>query len=122
MEENKLKEVVVEIANKENKNKPDLSLIQEILENNDLGTNEKIPEWILNFFESILKKETTERVSFDFRIDGKGDIYNFLAELEDILEIDIDDYGEGIEMRFNNLGMYGFISFEGDTYQVRKLV
>ena len=33
-------------------------------------------------------------------LEGQGDVYNFLAELEDILEMKCDDYGEDVTMYF----------------------
>lgn len=109
-----LRELVIRLIEKENSVLPEnyLEQIDEILDSNDLTLDESIPEWIVSFFANIVGETQSEQNKFIFKEEGQGDVYNFLAELEDILEMKCDDYGEDITMYFKKSNMIGYISVE----------
>lgn len=92
-------------------------LIVEILEENDLDKQDKIPLWFQECLEAILAQKVVGRTHYDY--DSKqGDVTNLIAELEDIIEADWNDYGEAVEVTFPNLNMKACISTEGNFYEV----
>lgn len=123
MENLNLFSVVVQIATKQHQevgsafNKE----LEEIISSNELDIDRNVPSWLLDFFTAILEGRETGRVKYSLNKNESGDVINFLAELEEILEADWDDYGEGIEIVFPKLKMYGHISRESGLYEVRGI-
>lgn len=105
-----------------------LESIVEIVESNGLVTSDKIPSWFLDLWNSILKQQATEKRYFLMsEIIDSDDVYiaNFLAEISEILNIDYENYGEGITMKFIHLGIDIFICMEGGNggcfYQIQAI-
>jgi hypothetical protein len=92
-----------------------IEAINEMVESNGLAETENVPFWFLDLWQSILNETSTEKIFFLMSeiVGGKGDVVNFLAELADVIEMNYDNYGEGIEMVFDSLRIRAFISMEG---------
>lgn len=76
--------------------------ITDLLEENDLDKSENVPFWFMDFLNAILEKRSTGRVGYT-PDPSKGDTSNMLAELEEIVKADWDDYGEAVEIKIRLL-------------------
>ncbi|HLM53362.1 MAG TPA: hypothetical protein VK325_07215 [Pseudoxanthomonas sp.] len=100
--------------------------IQEIVENNALESSDNIPAWFIKFWEDMLSGKTGE-VRFLFRdlFHPEADVVNFMAELANVIDMNYENYGEGIVMQFEPLNLDVFICFEGGPsscfYKIRLL-
>ena len=119
------KKVLIELAeNLANVSPTDekiISQFEELVTSNELEKNEDIPIWFVNFFQSIFQGENTGKVKFDYW-NTKGEIFNFLEELEEVFDLKVDDYGEGkiIEFDFERFAVQAFFSFESFYYEIKK--
>ena len=94
--------------------------LHNLLEENDLVEEDKVPNWFIDFIESIVAKKAVKRMFFAYD-SSYGDVTNFIAELEGLIDADWDDYGEAVEVYFPKLDMYGCISTEGNFYEVKAI-
>lgn len=95
--------------------------IEDILVENELDTPENVPSWFTDFLDALINKTTTEKVKTAYNSE-EGDTANLLAELEDIIDADWNDYGEVVEVKFSTLNLHAIISAEDDFFQVKPLV
>ncbi len=119
-----LKELLIQLIEKVNKEICSIdmkNLIDDLLDENDLIDNEKVPKWFFILLENLLSETETERTFFEAQ-DDEGDLSNLIAELEGIINADWNDYGEAVEVDFPNLNMNLCISREGDFYELSKHV
>lgn len=119
-----LKSTLYSLAAKQNKNFDSLlftSQLQESLENNALDNSIRVPDWLVLFFDALLNGKIVLKTSYVHNRDLQGDVSNFLAELEDIIDLQWKDTGEEVELVADALETFGIISIEDDTYQVGKL-
>lgn len=118
MTDSTLKNIVIELYEKINDVEADSNVraeIDEIIASNDLDNSDKIPQWFLDFWNSIIKRINVEKNYFltDDILNSEGDIINFLAELADLIDMNYENYGEGITMKFRPLSKEAFICLEG---------
>ena len=83
-------------------------VISEILFDYDLEDDDKMPDWFLKLVDRLLAKKEIE---FEFESVG-SEIASVLAELEEELGWQVDDYGEGIVIDFLKMGLRVEISRE----------
>jgi hypothetical protein len=93
------------------------SLIDDLLEENDLIDPNKVPNWFVEFIKNIIAKQPVDKTYYKYD-SSKGDISNFIAGLEDLIDADWNDYGEAIEVDFTNLNIHAYISSEGNYYEI----
>lgn len=120
---NKLQQLLISLAQKQTQDKPELELqkaIQEILASNGYGSDEDVQSWLIELLDAILNKKIMSPTRFDFEEPNKGDFVNLLAEFNDLIPFDYENYGEAIQMSFDT-GIKCTISFEGDTFEVSKM-
>ncbi|MEA5601284.1 hypothetical protein [Nostoc sp. UHCC 0252] len=120
-----LTQLVIELVRRLKGVEPNASVkasIYEVVESNGLEKYDDVPSWLIKFFRSIIDGQSTEKVYIyeEESQKSEADVWNFLAELENILGIESDDYGEGIEMVFKPLGIYAFISLESGFYRIQS--
>ncbi|MEH2074782.1 MAG: hypothetical protein V7K57_10385 [Nostoc sp.] len=100
--------------------------IHQIVESNGLGSSSAIPNWFIDFWQSILNQKTTNKEYFLISeiVNKNTDIINFLAELTDVIDMNYENYGEGIVMDFKPLNLNVFICLEGGAstcfYQIKN--
>ncbi|MBD2767940.1 hypothetical protein IC235_08540 [Hymenobacter sp. BT664] len=89
--------------------------IYEIIEGNALDLPINVPPWFMDFWKNILNKNTTNKINFLSKelVNTNADIINFLAELASVIDMNYENYGEGIVMRFEALNLDVFICLEG---------
>lgn len=91
--------------------------IREALDKYNMSSDEKVPEWLFDAFENILRMELTPVRKFDFKAPGYGDWLNFIANFRSIIPVKEYDTGENIFFVFSDkIGLY--ICFEGDEYEI----
>ena len=119
-----LKSVLRELAIKQNDPFDSLlftAQLQEAIESNGLADSRRIPDWLVLFFDALLTGKIVPRTPYTYNRISRGDVSNFLAELEDILTLQWEDEGEQVALVADKLKTYGIISIEDDTYQVGRL-
>lgn len=119
-----LKSVLCELAIKQNEDFDSLlftSQLQEAIENSGLDDGIRVPDWLLLFFDALLTGKILPKTPYVYNKTSQGDVSNFLAELEDILNLRWKDEGEQVEIVADKLKTFGIISIEDDTYQVGRL-
>ncbi|MFB2977696.1 hypothetical protein [Microseira sp. BLCC-F43] len=130
MSNSTLTKIIVELYQKLNSEEPNIAIkesIHEMVESNGLGSYNNIPSWFLDFWQNILNKKPTEKVQFLMSeiVNSDADIINFMAELADIINMNYENYGEGIVMKFETLNLDAFICLEGGPstcfYQIKLL-
>lgn len=131
MSNSNLTSIIIELYKKLNSEEPNIAIkesIQEMVEGNALDSPNNIPSWFIDFWEDILNEKTTDKVQFLSRElvnSDAPDIINFLAELTDVIDMNYDNYGEGIVMQFEPLNLDVFICLEGGPstcfYQIKLL-
>jgi len=110
---------MINLYQKLNDKEPDFAIqesIQEMVEGNALDSSDNVPSWFIDFWENILHEKTTDKVQFLSRElvnSDAADIINFLAELADVIDMNYENYGEGIVMQFETLNLDVFICLEG---------
>ncbi len=96
-----------------------------MVEGNALDASDNVPAWFIDFWENILNEKTTDKVQFLTRELVNPDIINFLAELADVMDMNYENYGEGIVMQFEPLNLDLFICLEGGLstcfYQIKLI-
>ncbi|KFF01723.1 hypothetical protein [Chryseobacterium luteum] len=95
-------------------------IIDNILEENDLIETEMIPQWFVAFLESAIQKQVSPKTKFIYE-KGKGDVSNLISELESLINAEWNDYGEAVEVKFDNLGLKAIISTESNYYEIIKI-
>ena len=120
MKDNQLFELIVKIINEEGKliNNTEELLI-EVFENNGFESIESVPNWLVVLFQKVLNQESTPATKFEYKKPGTGDVYNFIAELEDVMDEKWNDTGEDVEMHFSRLKVIANVSLESNTYYVK---
>lgn len=96
--------------------------LYEMIYSNDLEEDEFVPSWLFDIFNAVLHQQSIEKTYFEFDKSKYGDVINFLAELEDVIDIEYDDYGEGMTFKFSKINMYVFINREGRNFYTIKKV
>ncbi len=91
-----------------------------LVEENDLGTSEQVPQWLLDCFTAVVELRAVPRTRYTYDR-NEGDVANFVAELEDLIDADWDDYGEAVVAVFPALKMRVLMSTEGNFYEVQRL-
>ena len=109
-----------EVVNGEAASSSIQDLINNLIEENDLESSDKVPTWLLRWMNGVINQETINRTSYRYD-PSQGDISNFIAELEDLINADWNDYGEAVEVKFTNLGIQACISTEGNFYEISKM-
>lgn len=106
---------IIEELQGEKLDKHQLAALRDILENNGLDRDEHVPDWFTTLWSRILLGQAVEKSYFPLRelFGGEVDIVNFLAELSDLIDMEYENYGEGIEMNIEQLNAQVFISLEG---------
>jgi len=119
-----LKSTLCELAIKQNE-EFDLRLftsqLQEAIENSGLDDSTRVPDWLVLFFDALLTGRILPKTPYIYNKASQGDVSNFLAELEDILNLRWKDEGEQVEIVADKLQTFGIISIEDDTYQVGRV-
>lgn len=118
-----LKQQIVDIITLFNGESPDPEVrnrIDKILWENNLLNADSVPQWLTLLFDDILKSNYRGKVYFKYDA-SKGDTSNFLAELEDIIKADWDDYGEAVKIMAPKIGVEILISSEDNFYEIKKL-
>ena len=130
MSNSNLTSIIIELYQKLNSEDPNIAIkesIHEMVEGNALDSSNNIPSWFIDFWEDILNEKTTDKVYFLFSeiVNPDADIINFLAELADVIDMNYENYGEGIVMKFEPLNLDVFICLEGGPstcfYQIQLL-
>jgi len=130
MSHSNLTSIIIEFYQKLNSEEPNIAIkesIHEMVEGNALDSSNNIPSWFIDFWEDILNEKTTDKVYFLFSeiVNPDADIINFLAELADVIDMNYENYGEGIVMKFEPLNLDVFICLEGGPstcfYQIQLL-
>jgi hypothetical protein len=130
MSNSNLTSIIIELYKKLNSEEPNIAIkesIQEMVEGNALDSPNNIPSWFIDFWEDILNEKTTDKVQFLFSelFHPEADVINFLAELADVIDMNYENYGEGIVMQFEPLNLDVFICLEGGPstcfYQIKLL-
>lgn len=119
-----LKSVLLTIAATQNQNFDAQLLegqLEEVFANNGFTTDSNVPDWLVTFFEALLNGTVMHRTPYSHDRAVQGDIANFLAELEDVIEMQWEDEGERVQITADKLFTFGVISIEDDTYQVGLL-
>ena len=119
-----LKSTLCDLATKQNENFDSFlfaSQLKEAIENNGLDDSTRVPDWLVLFFDALLTGKVIPKTHYVYDRASQGDVSNFLAELEDIIQLQWKDEGEQVELVADKLKTFGIISIEDDTYQVGKL-
>ena len=95
--------------------------LQEAAANNGFDASDHVPDWLLVFFDALHTGKVITRQPIPANASFTGDLSNFLAELEDIIQFKWDDSGEVVEVVADKLGMFGTIFSEGAVYEVSAL-
>lgn len=122
-DDSRLYELLLKVAAKTNTreiNEGYKDEVWDIIEGNELEDDEKVPAWVFLFWEAIEQGNTIERESIYF---GKqyGDVVNFMAETEDVIDMDMDEQGNWYTMTFSSLGLAGTVFTENSTMFVKKI-
>jgi hypothetical protein len=94
--------------------------LSDVLEANGFFEHESVPTWLVQFFEAILNKNIINKTVYRYSPNRIGDVYNLLADLEDMIQLRWQDEGERVELVSDKLNVYGIISSEDNTFQVGK--
>jgi hypothetical protein len=130
MSNSNLTSLIIDIYQKLNSVEPNTAIkesIHEMVESNALDSSHNIPSWFIDFWEDILNEKITDKVQFLFSevVNADADIINFFAELADVIDMNYENYGEGIVMKFEPLNLDVFICLEGGPstcfYQIKLL-
>ena len=130
MSNSNLTSIIIDLYQKLNSEEPNIAIkesIHEMVEGNGLDSSNNIPSWFIDFWEDILNEKTTDKVQFLISelVNSDADIINFLAELADVIDMNYENYGEGIVMKFETLNLDVFICLEGGPstcfYQIKLL-
>lgn len=102
-----------------------LDAIKVLIQDHSFESDENTPDWLINFFHDIIKKENTGIVKFvRNQEEGELEVADFLHEIgerKSYFKIDRFDYqGESVEMHFDVLGLSAMIFFEGNYYTIKK--
>lgn len=123
-------QMFLKLYEKLNKVKPDAKaqeLIQEAINSNNLDSPENIPQWFLDFWRKVIGEQTMEKQYFMASdiLNTDVDLINFLAELADVIDMNYDNYGEGITITFKPLHLNAFICMEGGPgvcfYEIKSI-
>ncbi|NET58319.1 MAG: hypothetical protein F6K47_19830 [Symploca sp. SIO2E6] len=121
-----LQQLIEKLYHQVNGAEPDKNaktMINELVESNGLASDEFSSSWLVHFFELLLEAKSTDKIDINYDKEKKADgedIFNFLAELEDVIKMECYDSGEEIEMIFRSLGVYALISVESGFYQIQS--
>jgi hypothetical protein len=107
--------IIIELYQKLNGKEPNMSIkesIQEMIEGNALDLPNNTPSLFIGFWENILNGNTTGKIEFLFKelVNPNADIINFLTELADVIDMNYENYGEGIIMQFEPLNLDVFMN------------
>lgn len=117
-----LKELIKKLYVLQNNKQVDINteiVIDNILEENNLIEADMIPEWFVDFLDSITRKEIKTRTKFAYE-KNKGDVSNLIAELESIINAEWYDHGETVEVTFDKIGLKAIISTEDNYYEIKN--
>ncbi|MCI5072778.1 hypothetical protein MRY82_07565 [bacterium] len=118
--------MVIDLIHINNKYQPDKLeiLIHNIAQDSNLHIDANVPKWLIEIFYALCTNKAikeTRLITAYYNYSKEGRVRNFLAELEDILEGEWDDFGGGITLVLFNINMKVFISFESSSYEVSFL-
>ena len=99
-----------------------LEMLEEIVIDNELEEDKMVPECLIKWIDDIIDQKENLKQPFVFDKTLHGDVINFLAELEDVMSIEYEDFGEGMNFTFNCLGMSSLINREGKSYYSTQLL
>ncbi|MBO0591276.1 hypothetical protein I2486_07625 [Cellulophaga sp. E16_2] len=115
-----LESLIIDLFEKVNRKtitQENIDIIVTLLEENNLDDVTMVPIWFTDLFKSILQQENVPRTFYRREI-HQGDITNFLAELEELINAEWNDCGEAVEVFFPNINMFVCISSEGNFYEI----
>ena len=122
MNNNPLFSLIIKIASEENgqpMNNEFKQKLQYIMKNNALEHEHSVPQWLIELFSQVANKQSTSILKFSYKDDNTGDVFNFIAELEDVMGKQWIDTGEDVELNFDRMKVYAHISLESKTYYVK---
>ena len=90
--------------------------IFEIIYDNDLDEDCRVPSWILNIFSALIEKKVIEKTYVSFDKSQYGDILSFLIDLSSFSGIEYEYPGEYIIIKFDRINLSLFINRQGQTY------
>src|SRR3954465_4222446 len=94
--------------------------IRTILLDDGLDSDDQVPGWIFELFQSLRDQQTLEvREQPDPSTDA--DITEFFSDLQDVAPFDCYDHGEWARIRLSRHGMLGFFSRQDAFYTTAKL-
>jgi hypothetical protein len=115
-----LKKLIVALYSLQTKQAADSNIVAEIdriLTENNLEKEDTTPDWLVSLFAAIVERKIVLKTYFKYDA-KKGDVANFIAELEDLIPAQWNDYGEAVEVFFDKIDLNVVISSEGNFYKV----
>lgn len=95
--------------------------LREAAANNGFDASNHVPNWLLFFFDALQDGRQLAKQPIPANEPFTGDVSNFLAELEDIIQFTWRDSGETVELVADKLQLFGIVSNEDATYEVGAL-
>jgi len=114
-----LMSLVIKLADLENNlpvDEPLKKQIYDVVYSNDLEDDEHVPPWLLDLFNAILSNKIVEETECPYDKTLYGDVINFLAELEDVVNCECIDEGEYILFNFHKIKLSLYINRMGPSY------
>ena len=84
--------------------------VQEIATNNGFDVSDQVPDWLLVFFDALDSGKVLSKRPIPANEPFGGDVSNFLAELEEVIQFAWHDSGELVELVADKLQLFGLIS------------
>ena len=121
---NKLTDAVLELAAAINGSAVDDALkqsIEKMVWNNELDEDDSVPQWLIDLLGSMTRGEVTEWTAFSDEGYSYSDVFELMAELEDVLALSYEHREESIALTVDALGIEAVIWVELSQYRVVKL-
>lgn len=117
-----LEKVLLAIAEKTGHSRSDSArrAVTDLLWEHELDHPDAVPDWLLELFRRIANETTTEWESFPIEGYNFSNVFNLLAELDQVLPVSYQHLEESIELTFHSLGLVAEIWVESDQLRIRR--
>lgn len=120
----KLEEAIISLAEASSKTPATAQMrkqVHEIVWQNNLDEDSAVPQWLLEFLKQIEQKEQTEWIPYSESGYSFPDVFEVIAELEEVVPMKYEHREESIDLTLESLGVEAVIWVESGQYQIRKI-
>ncbi|MEH2079368.1 MAG: hypothetical protein V7K89_04940 [Nostoc sp.] len=120
----KLEEAIISLAEASNFTPATAQMktkVHEIVWQNNLDEDSAVPEWLLEFLKQIEQGKQTEWIPYPDSNYSFSDVFEVIAELDEVLPIKYEHKEESIVLTMESLDVEAVIWVESGQYQIRKI-